>query len=328
MKILHYFWIPFVLYFIVVHPAILYYSDDAFTFPQEQNPYLALAYLGFAIIGWTVFFTYAAWVIYKQTFGLRKGVLKLSGEGRLIQGNVLETRWEKALKNGFLQKEVLVAFNNLSNTPVEVPILIVDTKAHLKRFEPGRTLALRVDADIKHPPYVVPDGLETKVNGSAVLLACGIWLSALIGLLTYIVYAYRTESQGYGWRFLSLWHPLILSLIILAGALVIGYFLIYRYFMPLFTGNKGKEAIKLLLYGERTTATVVKVYQTGTYINEQPEVKFEMTFTDRKNVTHQVSAKEIVSLLSLQDVHQQKRVILYLPESPTTIAFEEDLEEV
>jgi len=50
-----------------------------------------------------------------------------------------------------------------------------------------------------------------------------------------------------------------------------------------------------------------------------------MTFVDEKGTAHGVSLKKIISLSDLQTVHQSNRRILYLPDSPATIAFEEDI---
>ena len=105
----------------------------------------------------------------------------------------------------------------------------------------------------------------------------------------------------------------------------LSYLLIRKFILSDLFGFKNRKAMKLLFYGQHATATVTHISQTGTYINDQPQVKFEMTFVDEKGTTHGVSLKKIIPLIHLQTVHQPNRRILYLPDSPATIAFEEDI---
>lgn len=323
MKIFNWFFILFALYFVIVHPAILYYNIPSSHLLVDRSPIMAIVYLLIAVIGWSSVLIYGLTLLYKRFYGLQKGIRRLVNRGKLIHAKIQTVTIGKTRKQ-FVETEILVTFSNFSGTPINYLVHVWDSKPYLKRYEVGKTIRLRIDPDIKDQPYVVIDDVEPKLKLQSILLFFGIWILVFAAVVGYFIYAYTTENEGYGWRFLTWNHPLIMSLAVLCLFGLI-YFALDKLLLSRIGGSMDRKAIKLLFYGIQTSARVKQVSQTGTYINEQPEVKFELEFVDTKGGTHQVSIKEIVPLISLHSVHQPTKKIFYLPDSPTTIALQENL---
>jgi len=87
-----------------------------------------------------------------------------------------------------------------------------------------------------------------------------------------------------------------------------------------------QNAVRLKFYGKKTLARLLSAKQTGTYINEQPQVKFELAYDDEKGRTHQVSFKKVISLLEVGITQQEQIAIFYLEDDPQRIALVSDLE--
>lgn len=77
----------------------------------------------------------------------------------------------------------------------------------------------------------------------------------------------------------------------------------------------------LVLYGKKATAVVQRADQTGTYINEQPQIKYILQYNDDKGQQHLVTLKKIVPLTQLHYVNTGTQDILYLPDDPEKIVF-------
>lgn len=83
--------------------------------------------------------------------------------------------------------------------------------------------------------------------------------------------------------------------------------------------------MKLLFYGKTAQAQILEVSQTGTYINENPQVKYSLQFHDDQNRLQKNSLKKVIMMIDLPYVRQEQKKIYYLPEDPSVIAFEEDV---
>lgn len=88
------------------------------------------------------------------------------------------------------------------------------------------------------------------------------------------------------------------------------------------------DSVLIKFKGIRTKARLIKVSQTGTYINEQPMMRFELEYTDAKHHVHKNSLKKVVGLLELDITKQELIEIFYLPENPMQIAFASDLNNI
>lgn len=141
------------------------------------------------------------------------------------------------------------------------------------------------------------------------------WALIVGAVSGYYVFSYNLESNGTGWRFLMFWHPLI---IIPLGILFYS-FVFSRVFNMLGKIMGGISSKELDERGIDTRASVVSAHQTGLYINNQPQVLFELEFKDQTGNLHRVKHKQIVTLLNLGIASQGTLPITYLPENPQKI---------
>lgn len=318
------FWLVFAIYFVVFHPAIIYYNTNSNLFLESRNPTWAIIYLGISILGWLIVFGFAAKKIYNATYGLQSGARKILTNGKSMIAEILSTEVLNQSNSNQINKKLLVRFNNFNGTPIKFPIYITDTNPQLIRYEKGNSIPIKVDETVKFPPYVLPDGSTPAVKTRRFLLLSAIWVIAALLLIAYFIYAYTTESMGFGWRFLSLDHPLLLSMFI---AIFFGflYFNVAGRIISSNFGTGSNKNMKLLFYGKTAQAQILEVAQTGTYINENPQVKYSLQFHDDQNRLQKNSLKKVIMMIDLPYARQEQKRIYYLPEDPSVIAFEEDV---
>lgn len=323
-KFFKYFWLLFFLYFIFVHPSIIYYNTD---FQNEDlsriDPKGALIYLALSIALWGIIFGLSFYLLLKYSFFTQENIRKIIKKGTRLAAQIIDVRLLGLLKNGIETKILSLEFTNLEGEKVWQKIEINDSRPHENRYEIGKNIYLRVDETFKRSPYFTLEDIKTKVNW----LLFSIWIAFLIGVLYYYDYSYNLENGGYGWRFLSLGHPLISS----AGFLLLYtgiFYLIFRVF--LFKKlNIGKESVILKFRGRKAFAKIIEAAQTGTYINEQPEIKYLIEFKDNQQVVHRLTIRKIISLLDVGLVRSNiEKEIFYDPQNLENVMFEEDVNSI
>ncbi|MGG5507307.1 MULTISPECIES: hypothetical protein [unclassified Myroides] len=315
------FWVLFFLYFIFVHPAIIYYGSEYQSHQLDAvNPTEALVYLGLSIALWGVVFAVLLYLIFKYTIQSKRNIAQINQTGKRLEARIVQASRSMVFKHKEVLKSLVLALPNLEGESIRHTLEVRDARPEERRFEEGKRLHLRVDPTFTQQPYVVVEGAKGYVNAWFFVA----WLLFLTGIIYYYSYSYQVESQGYGWRFLTLSHPLVSSagfLILFTGIIyVIVKFLFFRKM------NIGTSTLALKFRGKRANGTVVQVRQTGTYINEQPEVRFDVEYMDNTGVLHQVVLKKIVSLLDVGNVKNQTTCVLfYDPKQPQKAKFEQDV---
>lgn len=310
----------------MAHPAIIYYSTPSRSNLENIDPIWSLIYLGISIGGWIFIFGFAAYKIYHSTLGILIGVKKIIENGKSVVGEIVESKVLKQDENGKqIDREMQVSFTNFNGTKVQYPLLVTDTKPHLIRFEKGNSIRLKVDEKLKHIPYVMIEDVEVTLKYGRAIFMFFLWLISIGVVFSSFVYAFHTESMGYGWRFLKIDHPLVLSPLIAILFLLVFYQILMKAILGQFTSKSNKNDKKLLFYGKIAKAKVLDVNQTGVYINENPQVNFKLEFRDEQNVVHLKNLKKVIYMIDLPNVKQEYKSIFYLPENPNIIAFEEDI---
>ncbi len=319
-KIFGSFWILFFLYFIFAHPAIIYYSSPNYTDLNQVDPSTSLIYLTLLVVLWLGILFFLLWLIIKYSFISKRKINQLLEKGKRIQAEIIEVKdLFKNVKNT-QSKSLILEFYNFQKEKVWYKLDVNDSKPEQNRFFVGNTLFLRVDDQFKSKPYVVLEGTQTKIN--AILFI--VWL-IFIGAVFYgFNYVYDLENAGFGWRFLTFSHPLFISAFCLIGfPLIIYLFLKYLVFKKL---NIGKKVDELRFNGIRANSQILKVSQTGTYINEQPEVKFDLKYFTKKGEEKTTSIKQIVSLLDVGQIKaNDELMIFYDPNDLDKVMFEKDI---
>ncbi|MGX7139919.1 hypothetical protein ACWOBX_00340 [Facklamia languida] len=245
---------------------------------------------------------------------LAKQHKRVQRSGKAVQAEVLA--WEHdGLIDDDPSKKLLLSFTNLVGSQVKTYMHLVDTKEHEKRFEPGKEITIKLNQKGFEPPFTVGEGeYETSPRP-------WIWFWLIFNLLYmvgFFLISYYFQSDGFGWRFLNpfspwLWAPIvgIFSISVLLNSF--GSQDIITEFYQLKSLHSVKDFGELLLYGKTTQGEIVNYSQTGTYINEQPQVRIGVHFLNEQG---DLISKKFKQIIPLTDLHQLKKgevEVLYLP---------------
>ncbi|WP_139378540.1 hypothetical protein [Parapedobacter luteus] len=319
------FWALYAFFFAVPFPMFLYYSicySGGQRFVSSLSaPYWALVYLVVSVVLWSWLLAryFGQWFI-APAKELRQ-MNQLLRTGVIRDAEVVASRTAgKAGKNP-QQLAVTLRFNNLSGVPIQETFPVVDMRPQLGRFDVGQRLRLRIDETLTKNPAIVIDGSAFQPDTIRRLLVFLGWMGLLGLVVAYYLLSYRYEHQGTGWRFLTFFHPLVVCPLTLLGLRWLMNGGLGRFFL------NDKIAVQLKYTGHRATARLLEAKQTGTYINEQPQVRFELEYEDYRGTTHRTSCKKIVSLLGMDITRAETIPIFYLADQPQTVAFATDLDQ-
>lgn len=311
------FWSLYMLFFAVPFPMILYYNiKNESADIDYSNPWVALGILLASLILWGILLWgyFYKWIL--SNFIAKRNFDRLKENGIPRTAVILSS--ELVSQDVF---DLTLSFKNLVNTEIIQKTSINDGKPDEHRFEVGKKIDILIDKDMASYPYFMFATSEAGIRKMIMTWTVLGWL-ALTALITgYYIFSYELENNGMGWRFISFYHPLFVCPIVLIG---------YRFFdkfISIFTTN-ADESMIIKFKGIRTSAKLLSANQTGTYINEQPMVRFELEFMDEHYKKHKASVKKLVDLLDLNVTRQEAVDIFYLKENPQQIAFASDLDEI
>lgn len=316
-----FFWIIFIGYFIFVHPAIIYYSTGYESVDLSTvSPNTALSMLALSVTLWLIVGCLSLWVLLRYTYFAQRNIRILLRDGVRLRTKVVGVTLLKGASSKSVPKTIVLELVNLEGETIRHSMSFNDSKPEQQRYQVGSICYLRVDPSFTKRPSVLLEESLVKINWSLPL----VWLLFVASAIYYFQFSYDLESAGYGWRFLSFWHPLIIipaCCLFFPGIL---YGLIKFVFMKKM--NMGGKVEFLKFKGKRALASITRVEQTGTMINDQPEIRFHVEFLDGagRNVSAQI--KKIVSLIDVAQVRSQKEAfVFYDPNNTQTVAFEEDI---
>ncbi len=317
------FWTLYMLFFAIPFPMILYYTITYSGGSHEATlsaPTAALAYLGLSVMLWGMQLSrwFKSWVM--SVYHTKRNMLSLLRDGVPKVSTIVKSNKTGKQTRGYDEYEFVISFENFAGERIMEKLQFTDSKPHERRFEEGKTLPIRIDKQMEKQPFVVPEGITVSIRQTQRLMGLIAWLLVALAVVWYYYFSYQLEHNGTGWRFLVFWHPLVLCPLILLGYQVLFVGVLGRLF-----GLSGGD-IYLKYHGQRTTARVVNAVQTGTYINNQPQVKFDLAYQDQTGRNHEVSLKKIVSLLNMNATQQGEVEIFYLPDNPKQVAFAADFD--
>lgn len=318
------FWMLYSLFFAVPFPMILYYSinnQDDINSLWDKNPWLALSLLVVSILLWCFLLMvfYRKWVL--NVFVSKRNIEYLKQHGERREARILTATKLSKSNADYDTYELTLGFKNLVGTEIQQKSGVNDARPIERRFEVGKKVEILIDQEMKRIPYFIFASTEATIHFSVVILRTLGWLLLLAAITGYYLYAYQSESQGMGWRFMSFGHPLIVCPLVLLS---------YKILVGLFSKLSGQadDAALIKFKGVQTTAKLINASQTGTYINEQPMILFDLEYTDDRQQKHRGNLKKIVNLLDLNMTKQEHIDIFYLKEKPERIAFASDLNEI
>lgn len=279
----------------------------------RTTPYVATALLVLGVILWLV-----------QTYMISKFITiprkqakqhrRVQRSGKAVQAEVLASDHD-GLIDDEPSKKTLLRFTNLVGSQVKIYIHLVDTKEHEKRLEPGKEITIKLNQNGFEPPFTVGKGeYETSPRP-------WIWLWLIFNLLYmvgFFLLSYYLQSNGFGWRFLNPFSPWLWAPVL--GIFIINFLLktfgsqdIITEFYPLQSFRSNKNFGELLLYGKTTQGEIINFSQTGTYINEQPQVRFDVHFSDEWGDLLSKEFKQIIPLTDLHELKKGEAEVIYLP---------------
>lgn len=314
------FWSLYTLGFTVALPVFLYYTTEGFGEPPQESATVAFTYLGLGIVIWvSAIILYTRFFI-KAVFTDKKQLEKTAQEGIEITAKIISKKQTGVFRDMAIL-DLELAFNNLVGTPVQIPYQLNDGKAFENRFEVGNTIQMRANLNGKQATFV-PKQMQVVRNSGITILYVLIFVFLLLAAFAYPIFSYWLESNGSGWRFLKISHPWIMVPLINLG---VG-FIIWLIARTIGKANSNPaEPLRMVLYGLKVNAQILSYRQTGMYINEQPQVAFELEYTDQQGIKQSFVYKKIISLLEIHKLDKGNVDIMYLPNEPQNIVFYEDL---
>lgn len=299
------FWFAYSCFFAFIFPLFFSFSGS-----YTWSPLWSTVSLLIGVVAWILFilWTYKKAVV--QPRELQRSIHEVVEHGHLAQGRILKRTLLKIHEDKREDLEINVEFKNFSGTLVQHNFEFTDSQPYSRRYEEGSSINLRLNKAGTAPAVLLAD---TKTQLSAGPGTLAVSFVILYAVATFIGH-YMIFSEGNGWRFITLWHPWVFTPFTAYFIFNIG-----GLFGKMFGGTSASD--KLLLYGKRVTAKVQRAEQTGTYINEQPQIKYILYYQDDKGSEHVVEMKRIVSLTQMHTLQQETQDILYLPDQPEEIIF-------
>lgn len=313
MKKMLYFWAVYLLFFAIAFPCILYYTLG---YPVDDVDRVAPGWGGLLLVVstalWSLLAWAYAWTLLMAPFRARARSQAIQRAAIRRRARVVQAKDTGRRLRGWPVWNLILAFDNLSGTPIQDEMLAVDSKPQLHRFAVGNTLDALLSDDPGRYPNLLLEAAMPEVDHARVIRRGVIGVLLLATLLGYYAWSWSDQSQGQGWTFLTPWHPLIVMPASLCVYLLLGW---------LFTRRVGidRRAEALNYRGVGTEARVVQVRQTGAEVNQQPEFEFSLAFEDRQGRAHTATVRKVISLLDLDRIPRERARILYHPDAPTQV---------
>ncbi len=299
------FWYSF--FFVYIFPLIFSYVGL-----WGWNATWATLSVVVGLTGWCWYITWLYKRYIREPRLLRDEARRVHEEGKLVDAKIVDIVSRKENSRGEVDYELKLSFPNLAGTPVSVNFELTDSQPHLRRFEIGKDISMRLNTQTEAKVPLTIDGGEIEMVASPHR-----WLipfTVLYAVATFLI-MYAIYSDGKGWRWVTLYNPWVCT--------PFWGYSIYRTISGL-AGKFGRDKTKkglynLLLHGIETTGKITKVSQTGLYLNEQPEVKLLMSYMDLHGTTHYVEQKKIVLLSDMHRYQLGEAKLLYLPSNPQMV---------
>lgn len=281
--------------------------------PIRTNPIFATVLLFLGFILWMVQ-TYLISKFATQPKKLARNHQRVQETGKPVQAEILGYENEGVVE-GYPSKNLLASFSNLAGNQVKTYISVLDTKEHEKRFEPGKKIDLKLNQSGFEPAFTLG---TAKYDSEVRPWAWGWVIFNILYMVGFFLISYYFQSDGYGWRFLNpftpwIWAPISGIIILRIIMKLFGSQDVIEGFHELGSFESDENFGELLLYGKTSQGEIVNFSQTGTFINEQPQVRFNIQFFNELGDLVNKSFKKIVPLTELHQLKKGKVEVLYLP---------------
>ena len=313
MKTTGLFGLLFLLFWAIPFPMIMYYNLSMFS--DGSTPVMAFVWLGISLLLSIVLLRALFNRLVLGRFIAIRRLNNLMQNGELKSAKITQSTLLAPDASGMTKYRLVMELQNFVGTTVHETMDMNDDNPALHRFDTGKTIKLKFDKTLKNVPYLQLDGAQ--YNGPTtrgLVIGFLIWLVIAAIMAGYYMYSYQHENNGTGWRFLVWDHPLVICPLILLG---ITFFLR--------GGKLTKNQLQHKYYGYETQAQVIGASQTGVYINKQPQVRFDLQYTDHNNRLNSVSFTKTMGILDAGLAQQKTIDIFYLDNDPQNICIASEL---
>ncbi len=266
------------------------------------------------IVAWTIFIREQYKEYFKSPENIWKKAVLLQRNGKHVDAEVTKVVSRKRTESGNYLTEIEISFPNLVGTMITTSMEFEDTKPEQKRYEVGKKFALKLNTQkpVDGLPWINAEG---EIHQNKPISRWLFAFSFVYAIATFIGH-YTLFSDGQGWRFITLLHPWVATPFIGLGMMGATSRIEKKLKGRNSSSGNYNLEFELLLYGVETQGKITKSSQTGTYINEQPEMVYTVSFTDRKGETHFIDQKEVVLLNEMKNYQPGDVRVLYLPSDP------------
>ncbi|MCI5775599.1 MAG: hypothetical protein MR008_03880 [Aerococcus sp.] len=231
--------------------------------------------------------------------------------GQRVQAEILAAG-DVWVSDDYPSKRLLVQFQNLSGNAVKAYVTFTDTQVEAKRFAVGNALDLKLNTSGSAPAFTI-DGATYERTASR-----WPWVWLIFNIIYMVVFFIGLYiMQRYVWK-LSLtspwmWAPILGTIMLLLELKTIGNPHLNDSYYSAGTAVSAASFGELLLHGTTTEGQVINFAQTGTYINQQPEISFSVMYTDASG--HEISRrfKQVIPLTELYALKKGEADVIYLP---------------
>ncbi|AZA77575.1 hypothetical protein EG347_08635 [Chryseobacterium sp. G0186] len=314
MKFMIIFWAVYILFFCIPFPIFIYMMTSETTTEPRNSLAVSYGYLGFSLAIWLYVVMFFINNLFIKTFKEKNTTQNILQNGIPRDAKIIGYKLLKYIEESNINIiQIVLSFHNLRNALIEHEMMFHDTKPQEKRFEMGNTVKVLLNPQIAQSPYFILKGQQTKFNSTGMILRI-VFITLLIAyVIGLYYYFYTTESLDFGWRFLTFMHPIIFS-----GVMIIIFVLVYQLIFKKIINKKNEEDI--LFSGRNADAKIISVSETGVTVNDQPQIMFQVSFSDFRGNKHISVYKMMVSLLSLSTISQKGNIeIMYDENNPGKI---------
>jgi len=313
MKNIGLFGILFLLFWAIPFPIIMY--NGLSTFSEGSSPTWALAWLGISLLLSVNLLRILFIRLVSGRFTIIRRLNDLMQNGEIKDAKIIQCTSMPPEFPGVDKYRLNLELKSFVGTTINETMDINDGTPLLHSFDTGKTIKVRIDKTLKNVPYLQLDGAHYNgPNKRGLFIGSILWAICGAIIAWYYYYSYQHENNGTGWRFLVWDHPLVLCPLLLTGMMLL-----------LSRARLSKNQLQHKYYGYETQAQVISTSQTGVYINDQPQVRFNLQYTDRSNRPVNVSFTKTISVLDTALVQQKTFDIFYLENDPQNICLASDL---
>lgn len=273
------------------------------TLSEPRNSLIvSYIYLVVSLLIWLYVIVFFINNLFFKTFKAKNTISTILKNGISREAKVIDYKLMKYnAKSNINLIDIVLSFHNLKNILIEHRMMFHDTKPQEKRFDIGKKVKVLLNTDTSQEPYFILSGQKTKFNPISMILRILFTVFIIMYVIGLYYYFYTTESFDFGWRFLTLMHPIIFS-----GIMFLLTILAYQLIAGKFFKNNKEE--RILFAGRNTDAEIMNVSETGLMINNQPQIMFQVSYKDFRGKEHIAVYKKVVNLLDLASIPKHGKI--------------------